>query len=220
MTKRILAFLLCLCTLHVQATTAHCSPAVVFDFGGVIAKADTDAMSDFLTLSFHIDKAQLSEAFTDMQNQGGSEEQFWLQFAANKHIVLPKDWIDQFGAIIQDSITQMPGTLDLVKELKRQHYQTAILSDMTQYQDEVIRKLGYFELFNPVVLSHENRVKKPNPEAFRILLSKLNKSPSCVIFIDDRIQNVEAARNQGIDAIHFTSSAELKEELVKRGFAL
>jgi len=220
MAKKLLTFFfyICLCTAYVSAIETKDLPIVVFDFGGVIAQANTTKMADFLMNSFKINKDELSNAFRDMQNQGGSEEQFWKQFALTKNIVLPKDWINQFGVVIQESITEIPGTLNLVKELKRQGYQTAILSDMTEYQAEIIRKNGYFNLFNPVVLSHENRVKKPNPEAFQILLKKLNKPDSSVIFIDDRIENVEAAKTQGIDAIHFISPKQLKEELSRRGF--
>lgn len=222
MAKKLLTFLfyICLCTAYVGATEINNSSVIVFDFGGVIAAANTNKMANFLMDSFNINKDELSNAFKDMQNQGGTEEQFWKQFAIIKHVVLPNDWINQFGVIIQESITEIPGTLNLVKKLKTQCYQTAILSDMTQYQAEIIRKNGYFDLFNPVVLSHENKVKKPNPEAFQILLKKLNKPASSVIFIDDRIENVEAAKTQGIDAIHFINPKQLKEELERRGFNL
>lgn len=222
MTKKLVSFFfyICLCTAYLSATDTNDSPVVVFDFGGVIAEANTTKMTNFLIDSFEVNKDELSNAFRDMQSQGVTEEKFWKQFAVTKHIVLPNDWINQFGVIIQESITEIPGTLDLVKKLKTQCYQTAILSDMTQYQAEIIRKSGYFDLFNPVVLSHENRVKKPNPEAFQILLKKLNKPASSVIFIDDRIENVEAAKTQGIDAIHFTNPKQLKEELARRGFNL
>jgi FMN phosphatase YigB (HAD superfamily) len=222
MAKKLLSFFfyICLCTAYVSAIETNKSPVVVFDFGGVIAEANRTKMANFLIDSLNINKDELSNAFRDMQNQGGTEEQFWKQFAITKHVVLPNDWINQFGIIIQDSITEIPGTLNLVKELKAQCYQTAILSDMTQYQAEIIRKNGYFDLFDPVVLSHENRVKKPNLEAFQILLKKLNKPASSVIFIDDRIENVEAAKTQGIDAIHFINPKHLKEELERRGFNL
>lgn len=220
MIKKLLTFFfyICLCTTYVGATETNNSPVVVFDFGGVIAEANTPKMANFLMDSFNINKNELSNALSDMQDQGSTEEQFWKQFANSKHIILPNDWINQFGVVIQESINEIPGTLTLVKELKTQGYQTAILSDMTEYQAEIIRKIGYFRLFNPVVLSHENRVKKPNPEAFQILLKKLGKPASSVIFIDDRIENVEAAKIQGIDAIHFINPNQLKEELKKRGF--
>ena len=95
-----------------------------------------------------------------------------------------------------------------------------MLSDVTQYQAEIVRKIGYYDLFSPVLLSYEIGVKKPNPEAFKILLEKLQKPASSVIFIDDKIENVEAARNFGIDSIHFTNPGQLKKELTDKGLSL
>lgn len=99
-------------------------------------------------------------------------------------------------------------------------YQTAMLSDVTQYQAEIIRKMGYYDLFSPVLLSYEIGIKKPNPKAFKILLEKIQKSASSVIFIDDRIENGEAAKNLGIDSIQFISPKQLKKELIERDFSL
>lgn len=196
---------------------------VVFDFGGVIAQANTTQMSNFLINLFNINKDELSSALRDMQNfvsNGGSEKQFWEQFAISKKITLPNDWFDQFGIIIKKSITEIPESLAIVETLQSQGYQTAMLSDVTQYQAEIIRKMGYYDLFSPVLLSYEIGVKKPNPEAFQILLKKLKLPASSVLFIDDRIENVEAARKQGIDSIQFINPDELKEELEKREFDL
>lgn len=95
-----------------------------------------------------------------------------------------------------------------------------MLSDVTQYQAEIIRKMGYYDLFSPVLLSYEIGIKKPNPKAFKILLEKIQKSASSVIFIDDRIENGEAAKNLGIDSIQFISPKQLKKELIERDFSL
>ena len=135
-----------------------------------------------------------------------------------KKIILPSDWFDQFGAVIKGSITEIPETVVIIKELQSQGYQTAMLSDVTEYQAKIIRKMGYYDLFNPVLLSYEIGVEKPNPEAFKILLRRLNLSASFVIFIDDKIENVEAARKLGIDAIQFINPNQLQKELEGRGF--
>lgn len=196
---------------------------VVFDFGGVVCTADTKQMADFLINSFSINKEELSNAFSDMQSfisKGGSEKQFWEQYANSKKMTLTDNWYEQFGNVIKKSITEIPETLEVIEALQNQGYQTAMLSDVTQYQAEVIRKLGYYDLFDPVLLSYEIGVRKPNPEVFKILLKKLQVEASCVLFIDDRIENVEAARNLGIDAIQFISSEQLKKEFEKRGFIL
>lgn len=211
---KILSIILILITTYVSANEP---PVIVFDFGGVIAQADTVKMGNFLLDTFDIEPEELSIAFRKMLEQGGSEEEFWREFAATKSIELQDDWMDQFGVVIAESITEIPGTLEIAQELRSQGYQIAILSDMTQYQAEVIRKAGYFDLFDPVLLSHENRVKKPQPEAFQILLKRLDKPASSVIFTDDRIENVEAAQLQGIDAIHFITPEQFKKDLESKG---
>jgi putative hydrolase of the HAD superfamily len=217
--KKILTFFFYFTCFFLENANAI-QRVIVFDFGGVIAQANTVQMTDFLTRSFNISKEELSSALREMQTfiiDEGTEEQFWYDFAVSKKIKLPIAWFDQFGIVIKNSITAIPETLVLVKTLQNQGYQTAMLSDVTQYQAEIIRKMGYYDLFNPVLLSYEIGVKKPHPEAFKILLQKLQLPASFAIFIDDRIENVKAAKNQGIDAILFINPTQLKEELEKRG---
>lgn len=196
---------------------------VVFDFGGVVCKANTAQMKDFLTNSFNINKEELSNAFRDMQSFiliGGSEKQFWEQYAIDKKVTLTNNWYEEFGAVIKKSLTEIPETLVIIKALQNQGYQTAMLSDVTQYQAEIIRKMGYYELFDPVLLSYEIGVQKPNPEVFKVLLEKLQVPASHVLFIDDKIENVEAAKKLGIDSIQFVNPAQLKKDFEKRGFNL
>ncbi len=52
---------------------------------------------------------------------------------------------------------------------------------------------------------------KPNKEIYQLLLGKLNCHASKVLFLDDRIENVEAAKNQGINSWQFTSAVEFGE---------
>lgn len=214
-------FILAFITLFVSMGNIHAQQsvkAVVFDFGGVVAEANIAQMTNFLTHTFSINKDELSLALRDMQHYvstGGSEKQFWEQYAISKKILLSCDWFNQFGAVIKKSITEIPGTLDIVKALQNHGYQTPMLSDVSQYQAEIIRKMGYYDFFTPVLLSYETGLKKPKPEAFKMLLKVLQLPPPSVLFIDDRVENVEAAKKQGIDSILFKNPKQLKNELEK-----
>lgn len=220
MNKKLFAILFYLCCLACTVNASQKLPVVVFDFGGVIAKADTAQMSEFLTASFAINKDELSNALRAMQifvSNGGSEKEFWEQYAITKRVNLPNDWFDQYGTVIRRSITEIPETLALVKALQSHGYQTAILSDVTQYQAEILRNMGYYDLFSPVLLSCNTGLKKPDPKAFQNLLQNLNLLPCQILFIDDKSENVNSAKNLGIDAIHFLNPTQLKDELEKRG---
>lgn len=204
----------CVSQVMAQQPTKYC--AIVFDFGEVIAKVDVKQIEDFTTKSFNINKEELITAIKDMRDfvaKGGSEKQFWEQFARSKNISLPEDWYTQLRNVIKNSITGIPETIAIIKSLKEHGYQTALLSNATQEQAEIVKQLGYYDLFDPVVLSCDIKVSKPNPEAFKILLEKLHVASSCVLFIDDKLDNVEAAKKLGFDAIQFTTPEQLKREL-------
>lgn len=220
------SFALALCCLKAQLPALdHQAPtcqyqAVVFDFGGVVAKADRAPMVAFLTASFGISESELKSALKEMQTsvaQGESETDFWHKYAQAKGRNLPADWASQFNTVIKMSINEIPGTIALVKALQNQGYQTAMLSDVTQYQAQVVEKLGYYNHFNPLLLSYKIGVEKPDPRAFEVLLATLKLPAATVIFIDDKPENVAAAQKMGIEGIIFINPDQLREALETRG---
>ena len=61
---------------------------------------------------------------------------------------------------------------------------------------------------------------KPDPEIFRILLSRTGQRAEDCIFIDDRQDNVDAAYALGFRVIRFTTPEALRMDLVKLGVRL
>ncbi|WP_225429880.1 HAD family hydrolase [Deinococcus detaillensis] len=60
-------------------------------------------------------------------------------------------------------------------------------------------------------------VMKPNPAIYRLGMQLAHISADQAVMIDDRIQNVEAARRTGMRAIQYVSAAQLEEELAAMG---
>lgn len=197
--------------------------AVVFDFGGVMATADNVLIRAFLRDSFEIDKRELRAAFKELQihiNFGGTEEDFWKNYTSARGVELPADWFKQYEFILREAIKELPETIAIVKEIKSMGYITAMLSDITQFQAKIVRKMGYYDLVNPAILSFETGYDKPELEAYKAMMRKLNLIASEILFIDDRIENVKAAESLGIDAILFTSPVQLKKDLKKRSIII
>jgi 2-haloacid dehalogenase len=67
------------------------------------------------------------------------------------------------------------------------------------------------------VVSGTEKMRKPAPEFYQILLDRHQVKPEEALFIDDNYRNILAAEKLGIKSIHFTSAAELREELVESG---
>lgn len=215
MYKKILFSLLTVC-----ASLSASPKAIVFDFGGVMTtEPKREDIVHFLQTSFHLS----AEEF-DLVNQekrkavkaGKSDVEFWLQYAQENNITLPKEWVCSFNQVMKDAIGINPQMYALVEELKAKNIRVALLSNIDERLAKLIRNLGLYEPFSPCLLSCEIGLEKPDFKAFEILLGQLNLPAREVLFIDDRPENIEAARELGMDAILFESCQHLKEELLKR----
>jgi putative hydrolase of the HAD superfamily len=87
----------------------------------------------------------------------------------------------------------------------RPRYKTAILSNaLYGARDVFVGVYGLGGAVDLMVISAEEGVAKPAPEIYRRTLERLGVRPEEAVFVDDKIENVEAARAIGIRAIHFT----------------
>ena len=77
----------------------------------------------------------------------------------------------------------------------------------------LIAKVRMLHLFDVVFCSGDEGVAKPDPTAYLTTLERLAVAPEAAVFIDDDIDNVEAARALGMVGIHFSTAEALAEEL-------
>ena len=110
-----------------------------------------------------------------------------------------------------------PGMLALVKELARR-YRLVLLSNVDAYYWKAVCT-GYEELsaFGDMLLSFELGIAKPEAEAFRLACKAAGCQPEKCFFVDDKLENVEAARAQGIHGHHFGAVTALRADLESRG---
>lgn len=187
--------------------------AVVFDFGGVIANVDRSQFVGYIEKTLGVsdkERIDLMNLWKQALSEQDHDREFWQSYLGTS---FSEEWYQGLGAVKRFAFTDIPGMLDLVQDLKAQGVMTPMLSNVDLYHSKVVRELGYYDHFDPVLLSCDIGVRKPSSEAYQILLDQLQLAPSEVVFIDDQIENVEAARMLGIEAIHFLSIADLKAHL-------
>lgn len=89
----------------------------------------------------------------------------------------------------------------------KNHFKLGLLSnamDTTRKRlSEAYRLMDYFHVS---IFSYEVKMVKPNPEIYRIILEKLEVFPHETIFIDDMLENIEAADKLGIKTVHSKST--------------
>ena len=207
----------------IEGTQSTKVKAIVFDFGGVITKTDRKQITEYISQSLQLSQEDAASALQGLKNNtlnDGVEIDYWQKFARSKGKKLPDDWLHQLNDVRFNSLQENPGMVELVKCLKKKGFQTALLSNVRKSQAQIKRKLGFYELFHPTLFSYETGVRKPDPKAFSLLLSKLNLSPQEVIFIDNKSENVAVAKSLGIDAILFENRNQLVEALKERGIEI
>jgi epoxide hydrolase-like predicted phosphatase len=106
-------------------------------------------------------------------------------------------------AALRDELVVYPHVVERVLELRRDGYQTALITNNVREGSSMWRSLmAVDELFEVVIDSSEVGLRKPNPAIFELTLHKLGVSdPATAVFLDDLESNVVAARNCGLHAI-------------------
>lgn len=195
--------------------------AIVFDFGGVLTgEPNREAVITFIRQSFHFSAEEFEKVNQEKRlavKQSKTDEEFWIAYAKNKGIKLTANWGASFKSVLKDAIGINPEMYALVDQLKEQQIPVALLSNVDDRISKLIRDFGLYEPFEPCLLSCEIGVEKPDLKAYELLLKTLNLPAKDVVFIDDRSENIEAAKAIGLDAILFESEQQLRNELNTRG---
>ena len=101
---------------------------------------------------------------------------------------------------------------------QKKNYQLLGLTNWSSETFHTAKKMyPFLDLFKGIVVSGDEKVKKPDPRLYQILIDRYDIQPGKSIFIDDTRINVEIAVDMGFQTIHFLSANQLQEELQKLG---
>lgn len=125
------------------------------------------------------------------------------------------DLIAMWGARYLEMVPgEIPGTADIVRDLHAAGDRLLVLSNMpSEVWTPLTERFDWFQLFDGAVVSGDEKVVKPDPAIYRILLERFALDPTTSVFVDDREENVAAAAALGFDAVLFTDAASLRRSL-------
>ncbi len=184
---------------------------VFFDYGGVIAE------EGFLHGLFAIaaqegrDPHAFFQAVRDIVFAEGyvtgriGETDFWT--LVRERLGVRRSG-DELRREILERFRLRPVMLALVRALRARGVRAALLSDQTNWLDELDARDGFFGEFDHVFNSFHYGRHKGQREFFEIALRAMTAVPGASLFVDDAAHNVRTAREAGMAAIHFTGPAD------------
>ena len=102
----------------------------------------------------------------------------------------------------------------------RGRYRTGILSNAWGGARQFLTSNSKIvSAFEELVISAEEGLRKPQLEIYERALQRLNVTAPEAVFVDDVLENVAAARQLGLAAIHFTTGLDLPGEMARLGVA-
>ena len=195
--------------------------AVVFDVGKVIVEWDlrllyTDLIPDPVKRDWFVEHVVTPD--WHWQHDAGrliAETIPERQAEFPEHAAL----IAHYAANFADSIPgPVPGTLALIEALDAAGVPLyAITNFGAEFWRDFHPTWPVFAHFRDIVISGEEKLVKPDPAIYRLAEARFGHAPEAMLFIDDSLPNVAAARACGWQTHHFTDAAALEAELRERG---
>ena len=199
--------------------------AVVFDLGNVLITWDphpaiAKAVGAEQATRFLADDDFDFMAWNHQQDTGRS----WGEGEAAAVISHPQ-WEPAIRAYRENFAESLVGAIEeSVQILRELHAADIPLFALTNWSEELfpaaLGRFDFLDLFEDIIVSGEEGVAKPDPEIFDTLHERIGHDLAACIFIDDNLRNVEAAAEAGLDAILFTDTGHLREDLAVRGLPL
>lgn len=88
-------------------------------------------------------------------------------------------------------------------------YRLAIASNFTSRMRNFLEKQGMVQYFDPIVISAEIGVNKPDPKFFQILAEKIGEESGDILFVDNLQENVDAAEKEGFKVAKYDEGEDL-----------
>ncbi len=192
--------------------------AVIFDLGGVLVRTEFPQARRELARKLGQELETLDRIIWGREDWELAEtgaityDEYWKRVGAQLGLTTPEELSDfrrQYfsGDRVDEELVR------LIKAL-RMHYKIGLLSNAPDRLDTWLEEnWGIKEIFDAVVYSAQVGMAKPDPAIFRLILDRLHVPPSEALFIDDYPRNVDAALELGMQAIRFTSTRALLDEL-------
>ena len=192
---------------------------IIFDIGGIlIQEPSSTGMYKNIAAFLGISEEEYNEARKPYWHLATTGELSLKQLyekvlkKLNKNMKaedVVKKHLEEYGVIEKVRNLEI---IRIIEDLKI-NYEVVALTNTEQEIGEYNREHGLFKFFDRAFLSTELHMKKPDAVIFQKVLDECNVTADEALFIDDKEENTEGARELGIPCILYENPKQLKKML-------
>ena len=191
---------------------------IIFDFGGVVMDWNPryffkDYFNDDEKMEYF-----LKNITTDEWNIEQDRGRTLVEGTAIQVANFP-EWEKEIRAYYDNWTTMLKSEIaDNVAVLRKLEHSEYELFGLTNWSAETfpyaVKNYDFFSIFKgKIVVSGTEKLIKPNPEIWHVLLNRYQIKAEESVFIDDNFKNIEVAKSLGFICIHIKEDTDLEKEL-------
>lgn len=192
---------------------------VIFDLGGVLVRTEDRLPRQLLAEKYGMTYEEMDSL---VYASPTSKEAGEGKISAEQHketvlktLGLPLDSFNSFGDEFWAGDRLDKKLVEFIESLQGE-YTTVLLSNAWDDLRPLLVNLWKIDgIFDHIFISAEVKLAKPDPRIYQHVINELQQDPSEMIFVDDFIENVKAARAEGLRAIHFRYRDQALNELAE-----
>lgn len=200
--------------------------AVVLDYGEVLCHRPSCNALARMAAVFGVRTEDFLSIYRSSRNpydRGDvSPRTYWTEFARQAGTAIHSEDVERLRRWDVEMWSSVNGEMtDWLAQIHAAGFRTAILSNMqTDMATHARRTFDWLRYIDHQIFSCEIRSIKPDSAIYRHTLAKLGVPKTAVLFVDDREENVQAARGAGIQGIRFESVPQFRGQLLELGFPI
>ncbi len=183
--------------------------ALILDYGEVLSHPMRPGAMSLLASQLGVPESEMSQVYWRHRRDydlGLPAPDYWALVAQELGTTLEEGLLASLITIDVDSWTDYRDEMWTLAETFRQR--GGRLAMLSNGVPEIVARIrsdrDLDALFDAQVISFEVGLAKPEPEIYRVTLDRLGTTPAETLFVDDRIENIETARELGIQTAHFS----------------
>ncbi len=192
---------------------------VVFDLGGVLIDWDPRHLYRQLFSDPQEMEVFLRDVVSPDWNAQQDSGRTWAEATAELLAKHPdqeemiRAYVDRWSDMLAGPIT---GTVDVLRDVRDRGMRIYALTNWSAETFPRARPMfPFLEWFEGIVVSGDERIKKPDPEIWHRLVARYDIDPGRSVYIDDMPYNADVARELGFHAIRFESPEALRARLLE-----